>query len=133
MQEKYRRIDSLADEKEQIAQKLFLLQENFIRKLDQQIEKTEEDKNVQEKCREDQKEQEEQLSEQIGMAGIKTGMKKSKAGGRGGIVASGIGSYFGKDAIANFASMSLGEKRSGLETSTLGTFDSSLGAPFGGQ
>lgn len=59
MQDKYRRIDSLAEEKEQIAQKLFLLQENFIRKLDQQIEKTEEDKNVQEKCREDQKEQEE--------------------------------------------------------------------------
>jgi hypothetical protein len=37
----------------ELVEKLFLMQENFIRKLDQQIEKTEEDKHVQEKCKED--------------------------------------------------------------------------------
>jgi len=42
----YERIDSLADEKIEITEKLFLMQENFIRKLDQQIEKTEEDRDV---------------------------------------------------------------------------------------
>ena len=45
----YVKIDSLAEEKLELVEKLFHMQENFIRKLDQQIEKTEEDKNVQEK------------------------------------------------------------------------------------
>lgn len=42
----YERIDSLAEEKIEVTEKLFLMQENFIRKLDQQIEKTEEDRDV---------------------------------------------------------------------------------------
>lgn len=42
----YERIDSIAEEKIEITEKLFLLQENFVRKLDQQIEKTEEDRDV---------------------------------------------------------------------------------------
>ena len=46
-------VGSLGEEKQKIAEKLFLMQENFIRKLDQQIEKTEEDKYVQEKCIQD--------------------------------------------------------------------------------
>lgn len=33
----------------EIVEKLFLMQENFIRKLDQQIEKTEQDKGVQDR------------------------------------------------------------------------------------
>ena len=49
----YDRVNSLGEEKQKIAEKLFLMQENFIRKLDQQIEKTEEDKYVQEKCIQD--------------------------------------------------------------------------------
>ncbi len=40
----------MAEEKLEIVEKLFLMQENFIRKLDQQIQKTEEDKNVIEQC-----------------------------------------------------------------------------------
>ncbi|CDW76086.1 UNKNOWN [Stylonychia lemnae] len=47
------KIDSIQDEKLEIAAKLFSIQQNFIRKLDQQIEKTEEDKNVQDKCNQD--------------------------------------------------------------------------------
>lgn len=35
-------------------EKLFNMQQNFIRKLDQEIEKTEEDKNVYEQCMKDQ-------------------------------------------------------------------------------
>ncbi len=63
------------------------------------------------------------------MTGIKSNLKKAKGGGgRGGIVASGIGSYFGKDALANFAMMGLGDKR-GVETSSIGQFDST--APYG--
>ena len=49
-------VNSLGEEKQKIAEKLFNMQQNFIRKLDQQIEKTEEDKNVQDKCREDNEE-----------------------------------------------------------------------------
>ena len=59
------------------------MQENFIRKLDQQIEKTEEDKNVQEKCREDQREQEDTFD--IGGVSTHGAMKKfqKKQTGRG--------------------------------------------------
>lgn len=46
----YVKYDKLQDEKRELIEKLFFMQENFIRKLDQQIEKTEEDKNVQERC-----------------------------------------------------------------------------------
>jgi hypothetical protein len=57
------------------------MQENFIRKLDQQIEKTEEDKNVQEKCREDQKEQEETLEmSAVGTHGATKKHMKNKVG-----------------------------------------------------
>ena len=41
LQQLYLKIDSLAEEKLEIVKKLFFMQENFIRKLDQQIEKTE--------------------------------------------------------------------------------------------
>ena len=42
----YRKRDALYDEKLVLIEKLFAMQENFIRKLDQQIEKTEENKAV---------------------------------------------------------------------------------------
>jgi hypothetical protein len=71
----------LSEEKEEICEKLFLMQENFIRKLDQQIEKTEEDKNVQEKCREDQKEQEETFDmSTVGAHGATKKQLKNKVG-----------------------------------------------------
>ncbi len=49
----YEQKDSLSQEKLKIIEKLFYMQENFIRKLDQEIEKTEEDKYVQEQCAKD--------------------------------------------------------------------------------
>jgi TolA-binding protein len=70
------------------------MQENFIRKLDQQIEKTEEDKNVQEKCREDQKEQEETFDmSTVGNHGATKKQLKNKVG-RGATATS----YYAPDA-----------------------------------
>jgi hypothetical protein len=42
----YEEVDSLSQEKLKIVEKLFFMQQNFVRKLDQEIEKTEEDKYV---------------------------------------------------------------------------------------
>ena len=68
----YYRIDCLNDEKLELTEKLFLMQENFIRKLDQQIEKTEEDKSVQEKCNQDFPMEDGDLVPQFGKMGIKS-------------------------------------------------------------
>ncbi len=92
------------------------MQENFVRKLDQQIEKTEEDKEVQEKCREDQREQDEGLAERMNMAGNYKAVNKKTKAGRGAIVASGIGSYFGEEIISSYASQ--------MEKRESSTFDS---------
>jgi hypothetical protein len=54
LNEKYEEVDSLCQEKLKIVEKLFYMQQNFVRKLDQEIEKTEEDKYVQEQCQRDQ-------------------------------------------------------------------------------
>ena len=90
----YKQIESLTEEKEEICEKLFLMQENFIRKLDQQIEKTEEDPQVLEKLREEQQREQEEGFDGLGAvapAGMKT-KQKSKAGR-----AVTSGAYFGKD------------------------------------
>jgi len=42
----YEEVDGLSQEKLKIVEKLFFMQQNFVRKLDQEIEKTEEDKYV---------------------------------------------------------------------------------------
>lgn len=49
----YNEIDALSDEKLFLSEKLFSIQENFIKKLDQQIDKTEEDKTLIERCNQD--------------------------------------------------------------------------------
>ncbi|TNV81722.1 hypothetical protein FGO68_gene2198 [Halteria grandinella] len=54
LNEMYEEVDSLSQEKLKIVEKLFCMQQNFVRKLDQEIEKTEEDKYVQEQCAKDQ-------------------------------------------------------------------------------
>lgn len=46
LNEVYEEVDALSQEKLKIVEKLFFMQQNFVRKLDQEIEKTEEDKYV---------------------------------------------------------------------------------------
>ena len=96
------------------------MQQNFIRKLDQQIEKTEEDKNVQEKCREDQREQEEtfEIAALQGHGGMKK-QQKTKAG-RGTAGYSELGGFMEKQP-------------KGGEVFELGTFDSDPHGKFGGS
>ncbi len=50
-------IEGLYEEKLAVTEKLFAVQENFIRKLDQQIDKSEQDPALMEKCKEDMADQ----------------------------------------------------------------------------
>lgn len=126
----YRRIESLSEEKEEICEKLFLMQQNFIRKLDQQIEKTEEDKNVQEKCREDQREQEETFDlAAVGAHGATKKQQKNKPGR-----AVGGHGYFdsvsGYGAIgSSFGLEKIGKPGGGYD---IGSFDSDPLGKYGG-
>lgn len=133
LQQIYERIESLTEEKVEITEKLFLIQENFIRKLDQQIEKTEEDKEVLQRVSQDhQRDQEEYMDQLVSGAGInQKGLKKQKpgrvAGGSSTIMGGGGPGgwgYPGKDF--GFGGLNLSEKagRGGILDSQ-GAFDSS--------
>ena len=106
------------------------MQQNFIRKLDQQIEKTEEDKNVQEKCREDQREQEETFD----LGGVSThgAMKKQQKNKPGRGVAP--ASYFGADVgYGSMGGLGLEKQGKGAGGFELGAFDSDALGKFGGS
>ena len=102
----YERIDSIAEEKIEITEKLFLLQENFVRKLDQQIEKTEEDRDVLQRVQADHQKDQEDMESMASGGMMPKGLKKQKTG-RGGGITGGIGiggmqsnwgaNYTGKD------------------------------------
>ena len=59
----------MAEEKIEISEKLFFLQENFIRKLDQQIEKTEEDRDVLQRVQADHQKDQEEMEAMVGTSG----------------------------------------------------------------